>query len=538
MKEEIIIDNIWGGRAASLYFGGAGQYGASAGIDPDMPIREGTVISHGISGMIRPVSYADFSGANVNSTPFWLIDNPKNTNLYAYLYNGKVISYSSSYASETLVATLSTSKGNGAVYYNNYIYFFRNTDVDRYGPLDNSPSMTNGVWTGATLGSQTALTNTSYPQLSTGNPGEMPNHVAHVHPFDKILYFGDFKDGQGIIHSIRTTKTTDEGDTNDGSAYNVLDLPFGYKPTAIGSYGQYLVIGAIQTTNLSTYKQGNAALFFWDTFSPSYSFQIDVPDTLVSAMKNINGTLYVFSGSIFDSLSIRGYRVSAYIGGDSLSEVYHSDTGHPPYAGAVDAHEGRLIWGTQEVVEAVNEASNEYYGVVAALGSKNKALPKGVHNIVKASYAGVIDDASVTAVRGAHDDNTGRATLIAGWKCNSDYGIDKRTTTHGTNIFRTKNYNVGQPFDISEIIIPLGKALAANQTLTVTAYLDDMTTSQAFTTINNTNFPDSNKHIRLTGNLGGGISGDHNFFLEFRFSGTSFLPVCLPIRIIIDKKNA
>ena len=35
---------------------------------------------------------------------------------------------------------------------------------------------------------------------------------------------------------VKTSKTTDEGDTDNGSTYNALDLPFGYMPMDIASW--------------------------------------------------------------------------------------------------------------------------------------------------------------------------------------------------------------------------------------------------------------------------------------------------------------
>src|SRR3990167_7695594 len=151
---------------------------------------------------------------------------------------------------------------HGAEYYNNYIYLFTGTNVSRYGPLNNSPALAHNIWKGTTLGSLTALTNTTYPTLRGVT---IPNHVSYVHG-DGSMYFADFINGQGLIHRINTKKVTNEGDTNGttvASAYNVLDLPFGFYPTAITNYSTATLIAGIYTVD-TTINQGRSAFVLWD----------------------------------------------------------------------------------------------------------------------------------------------------------------------------------------------------------------------------------------------------------------------------------
>ena len=75
--------------------------------------------------------------------------------------------------SATTIGTVTGNVANGAEIYNDYLYITTGTDVSRYGPLSGSPALTNSVWTGATLGSQTALTNTTYPTI---NGAPIPKH--------------------------------------------------------------------------------------------------------------------------------------------------------------------------------------------------------------------------------------------------------------------------------------------------------------------------------------------------------------------------
>ena len=296
------------------------------------------------------------------------------------LSNGRLISYNSSLASETLIGTVAGGTATWAEYYNNYIYIFgtgaSTDDVSRYGPLNNSPTLVDNAWKGATLGTQTALTNTTYPTLRSVS---MPNHVAHVHG-DNSLYFLDFINGQGLVHRINTKKVTDEGDTNGTtvvSAYNALDLPFGFYPTSIESFSKSLFITGIYTVD-TTVNQGKSAFVLWDP-TDTVSFYLGpifFTDPLATACLNVNGAIYVWTGN-----AQNGVRLLKYIGGESVSEIVFQEEGLPPFAGAVDALGSRIVWGGFTTNPAVA-------GCVWAWGSKDSRIPAGLHNVMKTTSTG------------------------------------------------------------------------------------------------------------------------------------------------------
>src|SRR5439155_975543 len=116
---------IINGIAPSYYVQAEGQYLGGLAMDPN------SAASSRLGGHIAPVKYTTFSGSNVTGSPNWLITNPKNNKVYAYMSDGKFVSYSSVLASETLVGTPTSGAGNGAAYYNNYIYLFTPTDTSR-----------------------------------------------------------------------------------------------------------------------------------------------------------------------------------------------------------------------------------------------------------------------------------------------------------------------------------------------------------------------------------------------------------------------
>lgn len=520
----IQISGVTGGLSASPYLYSQGQFLNAIGIDPDQPISD-NANDYLPSGMIRPSGYTAFSGANITAVPKWFVTNPKDTKIYALLDNGRFISYDSAFGSETLIATASSCTGNGLAYYNNYIYVFTGTTVDRYGPLNATPAYATGVWTGSTLGTLTALTNTTYPTVRDSTL--LPNHVACVHG-DGSLYFLDYTNGQGLIHRINTKKDTYEGDTNGttvASAYNVLDLPFGYMPTSIASYGTDLVISAIQTSD-SVFKQGDSALFIWDAISSSFRVQIPVSDTVITGLKNSNGTLYMFSGGLVNN----GYRLSYYAGGETLKTLYFSSEGHSPMQGAIDALGDKIYWGTVKLVQTIT--SPEYYTVVMSIGSKDPNVPLRLQCPVKTAATTTSAYGIVGAIAAVQQASFSAPSLVVGYKANATYGIAKKGTTYSASVFHSPVIQVGRKFVIRRIRLNLTKAIAANMTITPTVFIDDFSSSSTtgLRVINSTNYSKSEQFVEFMPN----INGKRNFVLELRHSGTVLIPVALPIEIDIE----
>ena len=534
MIKDLTIKSIFGGIAPTQYFARDDQYLDSVGIDLDLPITDSSG-DRFMSGVLRPSGYSSFEGASIDSTPIAIFTTPKTALVYVVMSNGKLVTYNSSFASETAAADPAGGGAGGAGYYNNYIYIFgtgsSQDDIARYGPLDGSASLTDSVWTGATLGSQTALTNTTYPVTRAGS---YLNHWSHVH-IDGKMYFCDFKAGTGYIHYIKTTKTTDEGDTNDGSTYNALDLPFGYMPMAIESYGKDLLIIATQTSN-SILNQGKAALFLWDTISQTYYDVIPLSDPLGIALEYNDDSIFVFTGSVSTGVdSSNGYRVSRYLGGRSFEEVYYSDVGMPPLQGAVTSWGNRVSWGSFTQTRTTTAGSPNYYGVVLAYRSKKKDISDGVHGVAKISATINNTRGHVTALANIQQDSFSSPKYVIGWIDQSvsgdTTGIDKQGTTYGTSIFR-KMFQIGRSFKVTKIRFGLGAAVAANMTITPTIYLDDFSSSSTsgLPVINNTNFTGSERYISYFPM----IEGKNNFCFELVWTGTALLPVLLPIEVNVE----
>lgn len=578
------IESIMDGISPIAFEDSKNGYHLGVGIDPDR--IDSTTLK--TSGIIKPSGYTKFSGSNVTGVPLWMTTNPKTENFYTYLSNGRLVRYTSALASETLVSTAATSSGNGMAYYNNWLYLFRNTDVDREGPLDGTAAPATDVWTGTTLGSQIALSNKTYPTI---RQVAIPNHPAHVHS-DGALYFGDVTGtGAGVIHKIKTASTlnydgqtgnftvglvvtgatskataailadadsgttgkltlgsisghfqdnetiTDtstgsatvngtlvQGELNDGSAYNVLDLPVDMWPTAIESLGDDLVIAAI-SSNVSgnpTTKVGNGALYFWDTISDTFYDVVPLKDALVTALKNINGKLYVFSGS-----ATSGCRISVYSGADSLVDQAWFDDMTPPLQGAVSSLGDKVVFGTSLTYPSA-------LPVVVSYRSKDARFKSGFHVVARSTSLGTSPLVGSICVQ--RQDAVPNGQLVIGWGDSTGYGLDKWASNATlVDVRFRKRWHIGEEFAVMEIAMPLDSSVSANTSLTTTVYTDNLSDSQALTEINNTNF--SGKRVIVYKRPELTIRGKDDLILDLAWLSTNPIGVKLPIEVTIMTRD-
>jgi len=114
--------------------------------------------------------------------------------------------------------------------------------------------------------------------------------------------------------------------------------------------------------------------------------------------------------------------------------------------------------------------------------------------------------------------------------------IQKITTTYSNHNWRSSVYRFDRPFDITKISFAVYPAIAANMTIIPVLYFDDENNSSIGTTINSTNYSNSEQEISLyPGNFAHKVRGEHDFFLEFQFTGTALATIGLPVRIEIEE---
>lgn len=353
-----------------------------------------------------------------------------------------------------------------------------------------------------------------------------PNHVMHRHSNGK-LYFADVVGNQGVLHVIDTTKTTVEGDTNNGSTYNAIDFGYGLYPTAIASYGASVVVALYEGSDTGVRGQ-TAKLAFWDTTSDNFNsiVFVEFPDSLITALKNINGVLYIVSTNSLN----KGFRLSRLVGGYTVEEVVYNEFGQAPLAGGVDGTANRILFASATDVPEASACAFSY-------GLQKGSLSNGLFNI-----AGFTDGAMATSLiipnmsteTGDASTGFGFYTPMVGWSGASydgEVSVIKRNTDYTSQVWWSQMYRIGQPFKITKIRIPLAQSIIDGMVIVPKIYVDGGATVYTLTEINNTN--DSGKYniLRRADANGATITGQNNFFIAFEWNGTKLITPALPILI-------
>lgn len=534
--QTIRIESILGGEAPSSNFAAEDQFDRCLGIDPDWPLIDvdGTVLSENNfapSLVLRPTALANVS-SGLSDSPMWIKDQPKDGVTYVYGDAGSVYSINAILTTVTGLGDLNdggNANGNGAAYYDNYMYFSRDTTIARYGPLNGTPAFTDDYWVNS-LG-LTALTEQSYPTLGIGSY-KMPDHVMHRHT-DGKLYIADVVGNQGTLHYIKTTKASVEGDTNNGSTYDALNFGFGYWPTCMASYGEYLVIGIMEAGSTYQPRYKGAKLAFWDTTSERINFILDTEfaEPLITSIINVAGVLYIFTGTQTDSSSDGGVRVLRYVGGNSLEEVVYIPNILPPRPGAIDHANGHIYFATGSNVSAPDISISESIHASCVYKIRNVNTNPSVFNsfLTKSTGLGAPDAATALVVTFPNE-GPSHTFPIVGWEDGTTRGIDGFVVGSDSAgaFWRSQVFRVGQTFKVTKIRLPLGLPVAANMTLKVRINTDEYQNTHVVDTIDNTGQYSGKQNIILRPN---GITGEHSFNIDLTWSGTVPLPVTLPITI-------
>jgi len=533
MPGPIRIHTILGGNSVTSDFAQETQMRASLGIDPAQPIDDAdTKYSTVASGMLRPAASQKFSGTTITSAPLWMIPNPKNGNVHVYDAASSAYTIDATMTTVTALADAGTLSGlgNGCEYYDNYQYFATATDITRYGPLNGAPGFVANYWT-STLG-KTALQNTVYPTTFKNNL-RLPNHFLK-RTSNGYLWIADVVGNNGTLHYIKTTKTSVEGDTDNGSTYSAVTMGYGLWPTALEQANGTDLAIALYEGSTANLRQARAKVAFWNMTATNINKIIfcEFPDQIITALRNVNGILYAFSGNV----NAQGWRMSRHTGAYSFQEVYYSETGEPPLPGAVDGILAQVLAGTFTTVP-------ESDGVVTSYGLHKSQLSKGVFNVMRAT--GGNSSTSVTSLLIADNNEMGFMSPIIGWtqagegSTGASHGLDKQGTQYNNapSVFWSQVFRIGQKFKVTKIRFPLCQAVAANMTVTPKIYVDSGLASYTggvdagLSVINNTNYSNSERNIVMRPQ---GCTGDHSFWLELRWTGSALLTMGLPITIEVQ----
>lgn len=528
-KRVVTIQSILGGKSPMTHLAAEDQFRASLGIDPSKGIADSSVdeMSDVASGLIRPMPVLQLG--TFSTTPLWATGVRGTSQVYVLGANGSLFSVGASVTDMSDGGTLTSGGGNGLAYYDNYLYIAKNTDIARFGPLDSADPAFDGSYWVTTLG-LTALTDSSYPVSSQG-PGltQLPNHFLHRHS-DGRLYIADVVGNQGTIHFVETTKTTVEGDTDNGSTYNKIQFGYGLYPTAIASYGDQLVVAFAEVGDASgstaTDSGERAKVAFWDTTSAKANNLIwsEFSDPMILALKNINGVLYAISGNSYGY----GLRVSQYLGGSSFKEIGYFENIAPTYPGAIAGAANRLLFGS-------NTFAPEPAPCIYSMGLQKASMGNGLFIPFRGSSAS--STAMVTAMYLRESSGLRSHNPISFW--GDDYesdvgGADTFTTDYATYpaSWWSQIYRIGRPFKITKIRIPLATKMTGAMGMTIKVYTDDGDgTTYTLATANNTNDDTKSVIVRRSDSSSNPILAQSNFWIELRWTGATLCVVGLPITI-------
>lgn len=532
---QVKIESILGGIAKLTHFPQYGEFSDSVNIDPSISDYS-SFYSAGLRssvGVLYPITVSNIlTSTTITQDPMFLVNNPKTGDVYVYGGRGSIyVGYadgqdlSEGAISDAGEMTGVSSTPCGSAYYDNYIYFAKDTTIARYGPLDGTHTLNGNYWAGTLGKTQLTADNNFYLPID-GNSDSYPQHVFHVHS-DGKLYFTDIVGGSGSISYIATKKTTVEGDTDNGSTYDRLRFGPGLIPTCMESYGENLVIALFESIVSPGFSNGTrgkpARIAIWDTVSEKYNIITNGEffDEHITAMKNVNGTLYIASGSRLRN----GYRISRYLGGYSFEQIAFINDGFAPYPGAIVSDSGRLLF-----------ASTSVY----SYGLRNNLSPNA---LFKYNHSGTDE--------GAFEVNTysmiqypGREnSFMSGWSTgNNSRGIDEiggyDTAVYGTGphtpVFKSQIFTTETVCKITKISIPLLKLLdnyGGTSSITVKIYIDDSWYPNTIGTITSASYGTSTQRITLRPT---NMTIDHSFYLSFEWGGTEYTPISLPIIIELE----
>lgn len=198
--------------------------------------------------------------------------NPVTGYWYAVDVNGRVWSTEHSSSNFYLLAgnTLTSAAGNGIAVWKNYVLVFRNSKIDAYGPLTSAEA--SRTW--------------SNDFFSLGVSG---SHQAINSLNDKLYWCDGNNVGYLSEDSGKTFNPADNTTFSPDSYSSALDLPDGYTSIWLEDYGSILAIAA---------TRGNKSYIFpWDRVSSSFQFPVEIPETTIQSLLNLNNVLYVMTNS-------------------------------------------------------------------------------------------------------------------------------------------------------------------------------------------------------------------------------------------------
>lgn len=331
--------------------------------------------------------------------------------------------------------------GNGIEYWKDYLFVFRSTTIDVWGPLSGSPS-----WT------------TSWKTISADT-----EHFSLVGQ-DDALYFASDNFVGSIIENVGQTFDPSTAATFTFNA-EALDLPSDYSIDCLSELGQMLMIGSVHA-----YKE-LGAIFPWNRLSDSFNAPLFISEKGIYQMITDNNLLYFCAGKrgrffVTDGVTVQDYfKISeSSIGLDENTDILL--TMYP---------------------NAVTKIRNKFFFGVSAVGTLE---PLGIYSATRNGKL-VFENEISTGNSGGTDDRVDIGALYSttspqyyiSWRDASNYGIDlleqSKRYDSSQGLIETGLFKVGTNRTLTyfeQIEIVLAKELATGQSVTI-SYRTNLTDS-------------------------------------------------------------
>lgn len=198
--------------------------------------------------------------------------------------------------------------------------------------------------------------------------------------------------------------------TWDGGTYDphAIVLPSNYKVRCLGKWREYLAIGTWRGSSVES--NDDAVIFFWDGFSETYNFFIQVPEGAINAMLGHQGTLSFVAGYKGDLLE--------YTGGDKATKVKRLP--NIGFGEQMEILPGAMsMWETLLRIGAGVTDSNTFEQGVYTWGSLNVNYPDSLSYDYTLSTGNSQNSNIKIGLLFPVD-----KSLLIGWKDGTSYGLD------------------------------------------------------------------------------------------------------------------
>jgi len=189
---------------------------------------------------------------------------------------------------------------------------------------------------------------------------------------------------------------------------NKLVFGAGWRVRCFGYWQEYLAIGCMKGTNIYDFDQGR--VYFWDGYSPTFNFYVDVPEGGVNALLGTRGQLYIWAGWHADLL--------VYEGGSSAKKLKEVPLLNPSEYAEVFPQAVAMWQANPRYGLCGGSNSGDIVKAVYTWGSKNYNYPDTLTCDYPISTGNYSDSVKIGMIYPFNKD------LLVSWQDNTAYGVD------------------------------------------------------------------------------------------------------------------